>query len=381
MDYMSNESLTPKSDTPNISLEPIQQDEHIAEKSYLQCCLEHTREKWREHPKVELIAAFFGGLIGIAFALIIGGFTLYGFLLAVLLAIIGLLATLGALWLIYLALSPRQLHEKQKQEIEKQTAIIAELNIQRDAVAELEELKNKHKEDIQNLTKASRNHIEIRNGQISVLNAQLEWNKKDLEREKSLVSQLRTRILQVQEQESNLQTKLNSYEQYKLTVTVRQDGIEAQAKYDEIDFELNILIHANLRFENSDEQPRAVKGLRMSIISKNEDNGNFEEIAVSTDHINWKHGKPLSISGRNQTDNIHIDFYFSNLKEQQHLINDKCLLRISMEAMLQPTYSIDLSVDWEKVLHDYRHDLKISDNMMQIIEDANLWEDNSEPNK
>jgi hypothetical protein len=74
----------------------------------------------------------------------------------------------------------------------------------------------------------------------------------------------------------------------------------------------------------------------------------YEE--ASTQKINWHE---LDFLGtRVGTANYQLSWIFEISKEAMEKLNKNCFLRITMEAMRQPPYSIDLDVDWKQAISE-----------------------------
>lgn len=169
---------------------------------------------------------------------------------------------------------------------------------------------------------------------------------------------------------ANLRHKLTDkvHQIYKLTTYKLKFEIDAPSRsfvtvtsyYDE---QFSVMMRLYIRFENSDVHPLTVKGVSVLLIKKDEDDTESEiplikqdlyEVVYDEEHplskkeYKWD-SRNLSVGGRDWTPYHTIDGHINADGDYRKILDSSCFLRVTMEAMNQPPYSLDFDVNWEGI--------------------------------
>jgi hypothetical protein len=181
---------------------------------------------------------------------------------------------------------------------------------------------------------------------IKILNAQHQFEKEQLEK-------------QHREEIDLLKSQLDKLTAYKLTFEV--DVPRSQIHVDGHPYEdFNVNLNLYIRFENSDIYPLIVRGVNVLLMKTNEDKTAsaipltkqmLYTTLVENDRAvqrGWE-SRNLSVNGRELTLSHTIDGYLSVSGDYREILDSSCFLRITMDAMNQPLYSLDFNVKWQNI--------------------------------
>lgn len=158
---------------------------------------------------------------------------------------------------------------------------------------------------------------------------------------------------------SRLQSEIVKLTEHKLTFEI--DTPRSQISVDGHPYEeFNITLNFYIRFENSDIHPLIVRSVNVLLMKRNEDETESaipltEQILYTTLMENdeaiqhrWEN-RNLSINGRELTLYHTIDGYISVSGDFREILDSNCFLRVTMDAMNQPPYSLDFNVKWQNI--------------------------------
>jgi hypothetical protein len=297
------------------------------EQSYSRKLVKYAWRETREHKKVELIASCIGGVVGGIAAISLVGFTWAGVSAAFVGGFVGLVVALMCIFLFNLAYSPKNLDEKQRLEIAELNTSKAELESKLAAEAE------RHFEWCETLRELNQQHVDdiytLHQRDISTL-------KTDYENE---LTALR----------SSHKSQLEDLKQLKLVVnTNRQSEVRAEQDSDGS----LITVFLKLHIENHALTPVPVRKLETSLYRQTKRGMEKEMIGSKSILISLMGSEELAnhdvLPGR-VTEPRWFQSVMGVSPRYWKLMNRTCFLRVTMEAMRQPPYSVDLAVDWEAV--------------------------------
>lgn len=320
-------SLTPESEEaltlrPDSNLVPATA---TLETSYSRNLVKYAWRETREHKKVELIASCIGGVAGSIAAIALVGFTWTGVAAAFVGGFIGLVTALGCIFLFNLTYSPKALDEKQRLEIAELNTSIAELESKLAAESErhfqwcetLRELDQQHIDDIYTLHQRD----------ISTLRADCENEIAALRR--SHKSQL--------EELKQLKLVIHTNRQSEVRIEIEDDG------------EYFVTAYLKLHVENHALAPVPVKKMETFLYRKNK-RGTEKEIPHSKSSLTSLDGTgelaKHDVGAGRETDPNWFQSFINMSPRYWKRLNHTCFLRVTLEAMRQPPYSIDLDIDW-----------------------------------
>lgn len=265
--------------------------------------------------------------IVITTAAFFGGFTSSGVAAGVIAAMVTFVATMLVIFLIHLARAPKYIYEQVQGELrqEKQTT----LELRKD-----NETYYKQTIAVDEITRKQQDDIE------------------------SLETQVRA-----------LQSELDNLKVYKLKFEIdapsRSHIIVTSFYYETF----NVMMRLYIRFENSDIHPLTVKRVSVLLIKKGEDETEseiplidsnlyeatyVEEGRLSKKEYKWD-SRNLSVSGRDWTPYHTIEGHIDANGDCREMLDSNCFLRVTMEAMNQPPYSLDFNADWNRAEGSWVH--------------------------
>jgi hypothetical protein len=144
--------------------------------------------------------------------------------------------------------------------------------------------------------------------------------------------------------------------------------------YDE---QYSVVLRLYIRFENSDVHPLTVKKVKVLLIKSGEDGTESELPLIAPDltpeisqelyealfdkenplaKSEYKWGdRNLSIEARHQTPFHVIEGRISGDGNYRKILDSNCFLRVTMDGMNQPPYSLDFDVEWERIQQGWVH--------------------------
>jgi hypothetical protein len=297
------------------------------ETSYSRKLVKYAWHETREHKKVELIASCVGGVVGGIAAISLVGFTWAGVVAAFVGGFVGLVAALVCIFLFNLIYSPKALDEKQRLEI-------ADLNTSKDELeSKLAAREESHFEWGETLRELHQQHIDDTN---TLHRRDISTLKTDYENEIAALK-------------SSHKSQLEDLKQLRLVInTNRQSEVRAEQDNDGS----LITVFLKLHVENHALTPVPVRKLETSLYRQTK-RGVEKEMLRSKSIL-------ISLSGSEELANHDVlpgrvtePRWFQSVigvsPRYWKLLNRTCFLRVTMEAMRQPQYSVDLVVDWEAV--------------------------------
>jgi hypothetical protein len=309
--------------------------------SYSRRLAEYAWHETREHKKVELIASCIGGIFGGIAAISIVGFMWAGIIAAFVGGFVGLIAALICIFLYHLAHSPKVLDEKQQSEIKElhtcKGALESQLGIQA----------SNHLKDIQELTKRNEDTLDKMRG--------VQAERDTFERERSALEAVR----------NSLKAQLDQLNNFKLILDI--DTKRTLVRVSESVIGCNPFAGIRMRFDNTDIYRLIMKGVDLTLQERN-DAGEVREI--ESQRLSYKFFlddkvgelaarkiiEQLPVEDRTSTLYywLKVELSISSLKPSE-LIKGKHFLRLTMLAMNQPPFMVDIDVDWRKAMFGLTH--------------------------
>jgi hypothetical protein len=304
---------------------------------------EYAESKWYKimstayHRTNKIISTVVGS--GIVTLIILFIYTNYEFLLRNKRWVAIIVLSVLSMFLMWVAMTVRRFHER----------TVGELNGE---ISDLEnELPAKDK-----LIDGLRNSFDLLGVSIKSKSLEAQWAKERYERE---ISRLKSEVI-------GLKGQLNILKTYKLKfeIDVPRSKLTVTSYYDE---QFSVRMRLYIRFENTDIHPLTVKSINVLLLRANEDGTEseiplvivrgrddqelYEEIfadehPLSRRELKWKY-RDLSVPARTPTLFHRIDGHISADGYYQEILNSNCFLRVTMDAMNQPPYSLDFNVKWQ----------------------------------
>jgi hypothetical protein len=313
------------------------------EKSYLNRRIEYTLRKTKEHSKVELAAALVAGLIaGIAGKWVGVGFAIIGFIGAILTII-----------LFHFFEAPRGLDKERQLEIDGLNATIKDLQVAIDALeVDLDTEVNNHTKDIQSLNNKNYGMWETLRG----VQAEKEAVGEERDSLKAQIEELTKYTLYLV-----VDTDLHFGEPHDVWDVFQSNaGLFLDAGVP-VPYDLSIadsmgLFSVDLRifFENRGTNKVIIRTVRASLLRKT---GKGREKRIRTGKVLPIEVRPITsspltldgwwVEGLMMTQPMYFRWKCELADRIGRRLNRNCFLRISMDAMNQPLFNVDLDVDWE----------------------------------
>lgn len=160
----------------------------------------------------------------------------------------------------------------------------------------------------------------------------------------------------------SLKSELDEFKAHKLKfeIDAHRSNVTVTSYHNE---QFSVKMHLHICFENSDVNPLTVKRVSVLLIKKNEDETEkeipltdkdlyeyvFDNVhALPKREAKWEY-RNLPVEGRHQTFFHSIEGQISADGDCRAILNKDCFLRVTMEAMNQPPYSLDFDVKWENI--------------------------------